>query len=171
MKHSIISYSLSFLLICLMLVDSKQSFAQPSKLFTAVPGESSGLLFQNRIIESPAVNIVTYEYFYNGGGVGAGDFNNDGLVDLYFTGNMSANKLYLNKGGLRFEDITKAAGVAGKPGWKTGVSIADVNGDGLLDIYVCYSGDLDSNQRANQLFINNGNLSFTDKAKEMGVAD
>lgn len=171
MKQSFISYTLFILLLCLMLVDSKESFAQPSKLFTAVTGESSGLVFQNRIVESPAVNIVTYEYFYNGGGVGAGDFNNDGLVDLYFTGNMSANKLYLNKGGLKFEDITRTAGVAGKPGWKTGVSIADVNGDGWLDIYVCYSGDLDSSQRANQLFINNGNLGFTDKAKEMGLAD
>ena len=72
-----------------MLVDPKQSSAQSSKLFTAVPGETSGLLFQNRIVESPGINIITYEYFYNGGGVGAGDFNNDGLVDLYFTGNMS----------------------------------------------------------------------------------
>ena len=171
MKQSIIIYILSSLLLCMMLVSSKQTFAQPSKLFTAVPGEFSGLVFQNRIVESPAVNIITYEYFYNGGGVGAGDFNNDGLVDLYFTGNMSPNKLYVNKGGLRFEDLTRAAGVSGKPGWKTGVSIADVNADGWLDIYVCYSGDLDSNQRANQLFINNGNLTFTDRAKEMGVAD
>lgn len=144
---------------------------QPSRLFTAVPGSSSGLLFQNRIVESPSINIITYEYFYNGGGVGAGDFNNDGLVDLYFTGNMSPNKLYLNKGGLQFEDITKTAGVGGRPGWKTGISVADVNGDGWLDIYVCYSGDLDSNQRANQLFINNGDLTFTDKAKELGIAD
>jgi hypothetical protein len=117
------------------------------------------------------VNIITYEYFYNGGGVAAGDFNNDGLIDLYFTGNMSPNKLYLNKGGFRFEDITKQAGVSGKTGWKTGVSVADVNGDGLLDIYVCYSGDLDSTQRANQLFINNGDLTFTDKARQMGVDD
>ena len=171
MKQSITSYIFPLLLMCLMLVDPKQSSAQSSKLFTAVPGETSELLFQNRIVESPGINIITYEYFYNGGGVGAGDFNNDGLVDLYFTGNMSPNKLYLNKGGLRFEDVTRAAGVAGKPGWKTGVSVADVNGDGWLDIYVCYSGDLDSSQRANQLFINNGDLTFTDKAKEMGVAD
>lgn len=171
MKQSILIQILFPLLLWLMLFDSIQSIAQPSKLFTAVPAETSGLVFQNRIVESPSVNIITYEYFYNGGGVGAGDFNNDGLVDLYFTGNMSPNKLYVNKGGLKFEDITRPAGVAGKPGWKTGVSIADVNGDGWLDIYVCYSGDLDSNQRANQLFINNGNLTFTDKAKEMGVAD
>ena len=170
MKQSIAIYILSSLLV-LMLLGSEQSIAQSSKLFTSVSSKSSGLVFQNRIVESPALNIITYEYFYNGGGVGAGDFNNDGLVDLYFTGNMSPNKLYLNKGGLVFEDVTRSAGVAGKPGWKTGVSVADVNGDGWLDIYVCYSGDLDSNQRANQLFINNGNLTFTDKAKEMGVAD
>lgn len=164
-------YTCLVLWIGLMVFASLPSSAQTSKLFTPVPGAASGLLFQNRIVESPAVNIITYEYFYNGGGVGAGDFNNDGLVDLYFTGNMSPNKLYLNKGGLQFEDITRAAGVGGRPGWKTGVSVADVNADGLLDIYVCYSGDLDSNQRANQLFINNGDLTFTDKAKEMGVAD
>ena len=153
-------------LVCLPF---SKAVSQP--LFKSLPADSTGISFQNRIVESPGVNIITYEYFYNGGGVGAGDFNNDGLVDLYFTGNMSPNKLYLNKGNFRFEDITKSAGVAGRVGWKTGVSVADVNGDGYLDIYVCYSGELDSTQRANQLFINNGDLTFSDKAKQMGVAD
>ena len=147
------------------------SFSQQETLFTNLKPDQTGITFQNKIVESAGVNIITYEYFYNGGGVGAGDFNNDGLIDLYFTGNMSPNKLYLNKGNMQFEDITKLSGSGGKPGWKTGVSVADVNGDGFLDIYVCYSGDLDSSQRANQLFINNGNLTFTDRAKEMGVDD
>jgi hypothetical protein len=157
------------MLLAFAFLQVKPASAQP--LFKSLPADSTGISFQNRIVESPGVNIITYEYFYNGGGVGAGDFNNDGLVDLYFTGNMSPNKLYLNKGNFRFEDITKSAGVSGRVGWKTGVSVADVNGDGLLDIYVCYSGELDSTQRANQLFINNGDLTFSDKAKQMGVAD
>ena len=147
------------------------SQAQQLKKFTSLTAEKTGVNFNNKLVENAANNIITYEYFYNGGGVGAGDFNNDGLVDLYFTSNQGGNKLYLNKGNWQFKDITAAAGVEGRQGWKTGVSVADVNGDGLLDIYVCYSGDVAPQKRANQLFINNGNLTFTDKAKEMGVAD
>ena len=144
---------------------------QPLKKFTSIAADKSGINFTNKLVESPTSNIITYEYFYNGGGVAAGDFNNDGLIDLYFTSNQGSNKLYLNKGNWQFKDITLSAGVSGRQGWKTGVSVADVNGDGLLDIYVCYSGDVEEEKRANQLFINNGNLTFTDKAKEMGVAD
>ncbi len=147
------------------------SFSQPLPLFTTIPSSHNSINFQNKLVETAAQNIITYEYFYNGGGVAAGDFNNDGLIDLYFTSNQQPNKLYLNKGNFTFDDITRSAGVAGRTGWKTGVSVADVNGDGLLDIYVCYSGDVVSSKRANQLFINNGNLSFTDKANEMGLAD
>ena len=147
------------------------SFAQQQPLFTHLPFTSTGVNFKNKLVETATQNIITYEYFYNGGGIAAGDFNNDGLIDLYFTSNQQPNKLYLNKGNFTFEDITKNAGVAGRPGWKTGVSVADVNGDGLLDIYVCYSGDVEPAKRANQLFINNGNLQFTDNAKELGIAD
>jgi enediyne biosynthesis protein E4 len=146
-------------------------FSQPVKLFSLQKSEQTGITFNNLLIESPELNIITYEYFYNGGGVAAGDFNNDGLTDLYFTANILPNKLYINKGNFKFYDITKSARVEGKRGWKTGVSVADVNGDGLLDIYVCYSGDLPAEKRKNQLFINNGNLTFTDRAVEMGVAD
>ncbi|MEO8795905.1 MAG: VCBS repeat-containing protein [Daejeonella sp.] len=140
-------------------------------LFSSVTSAQTGIHFQNKLTESPEHNIITYEYFYNGGGVAAGDFNNDGLIDLFFSSNQQAPKLYLNKGNWKFEDITRKAGVSGKPGWKTGVSIADVNGDGFLDIYLCYSGDVAPEERSNQLFINNKNLTFTDKAEEMGVAD
>jgi enediyne biosynthesis protein E4 len=133
--------------------------------------QQTGIKFENRLIESPQNNIITYEYFYNGGGVAAGDFNNDGWIDLYFTSNMGENKMYLNNKDFTFTDITKSAGVLGRKGWKTGVSVADVNGDGLLDIYVCYSGDVEPKLRTNQLFINNGNLTFTEKAKEFGVDD
>ncbi|MCX8472571.1 MAG: VCBS repeat-containing protein [Sediminibacterium sp.] len=125
----------------------------------------------NALPETENLNIITYEYYYNGGGVAVLDINNDGLSDLYFTANYLPNKLYLNEGNFKFKDITKSAGVGGRRGWKTGVSVADVNGDGWVDIYVCYSGDLDSNLRANQLFINNKNNTFTDSAAELGVAD
>ncbi len=141
------------------------------KLFTTLSAAESGITFENTLPETPEANIITYEYFYNGGGVAAGDFNNDGLVDLYFTANLAENKLFLNLGNFKFKDITKSSGAGGKRGWKTGVSVADVNGDGFLDIYVCYSGDVDPQHRHNQLFINNGNLTFTDKAAQMGVDD
>jgi hypothetical protein len=139
--------------------------------FKSVPNNESGINFANILKESPTLNIITYEYFYNGGGVGLGDFNNDGLTDIYFSGNMQPARLYLNKGNWKFEDITAKAGVGGKRGWKTGVSIADVNGDGFLDIYLCYSGPLDRSQRTNELYINNGNLTFTEKAAQMNVDD
>lgn len=139
--------------------------------FREIPASESGIHFSNTLKETPGLNIIAYEYFYNGGGVGLGDFNNDGLTDIYLTGNMQPARLYLNKGNMTFEDITAKAKVGGKKGWKTGVSIADVNADGFLDIYVCYSGPLEAEHRTNELFINNGNLTFTEKAKQMNVAD
>jgi enediyne biosynthesis protein E4 len=143
--------------------------AQP--LFSSVPSNVSGIHFENKLVESPLHNIITYEYFYNGGGVAIADFDNNGLMDLYFTSNQQPNAIYYNTGNWTFEDRTQKAGVAGNKGWKTGVSVADVNGDGWVDIYVCYSGDLEPEERQNQLFINNTDGTFTDKAREMGVAD
>lgn len=140
-------------------------------LFRPVPASESGVNFSNTLRESPVLNIITYEYYYNGGGIGLGDFNNDGLTDIYFSANMQPGKLYINKGNMKFEDITAKAGVSAKRGWKTGVSIADVNGDGFQDIYLCLSGPVDRERRTNQLYINNGNLTFTEKAAVMGVAD
>src|SRR3954463_8812062 len=143
--------------LLLFFVISFSAFAQSPQLtlFKPVPNYESGINFANVVKESPELNIITYEYFYNGGGVGLGDFNNDGLIDIYFSGNMQPSRLYLNKGNFKFEDITSKAGVGGKRGWKSGVSIADVNGDGLQDIYLCYAGPLDREQRTNELYINN----------------
>ena len=161
-------------LLCLpILLLALSALAQtPRKtLFKPVPSAESGVNFTNMLRESPVLNIITYEYYYNGGGIGLGDFNNDGLIDIYLSANMQPGKLYLNKGNMQFEDITAKAGVAAKKGWKTGVSIADVNGDGYQDIYLCFSGPVDRERRTNQLYINNGNLTFTEKAAIMGVSD
>src|SRR5688500_14622824 len=146
-------------------------FAQEAPLFESLPPSKTGITFKNVLKETPKANVLTYEYFFNGGGTAVGDINNDGLDDIYFTSNMGSNKLYLNQGNLKFNDITKSAGVACTEGWKTGVTMADVHGDGWLDIYVCFSGEGDPNKRRNKLFINNKNLTFDDKAKEMGLDD
>src|SRR5215216_6301752 len=140
-------------------------------LFTLMKNDETGIHFNNINVENEQVNILTYEYMYNGGGVAMIDVNNDGWKDIYFTSNNLENKLYLNKGNFKFEDITEKAGVGCKPGWKTGVSIADVNGDGFMDIYVCKSADANPENRRNILLINNGNLTFTDKAAEYGLND
>lgn len=140
-------------------------------VFTLLDNNKTGIHFKNISVENEQINILTYEYLYNGGGVAVGDVNNDGLKDIYFTSNNLENKLYLNKGNMQFEDITDKAGVGCKEGWKTGVTMADVNGDGFLDIYVCKSADGNPDRRRNILLINNGNLTFTDKAKEYGLDD
>ena len=145
-------------------------------LFRLLPSEQTHVLFSNALTEGPNTNVLMYEYFYNGGGVAVGDVNGDGFDDLYFSGNMTANKLYLNEHKMEFKDVTGAAGVAGRPGpWANGVTMADVNGDGKLDIYVCYSGKLPPEKRANQLFINGGNDAqgiphFSEQAAKYGLA-
>ncbi|HEX8041831.1 MAG TPA: VCBS repeat-containing protein, partial [Chryseosolibacter sp.] len=140
-------------------------------LFTEAAAEETGIAFANTVNQDGDNNVLNYPYYFNGGGVAVGDINNDGLDDIFFTGNQVAPKLYLNKGDFRFEDITQEAGVEVKEGWKTGVTMADVNQDGLLDIYVCRSAMADSALRKNLLFINNGNLTFRERAGEYGVDD
>jgi hypothetical protein len=152
---------------------AQKSLAQQT-LFNLLPAEQTGITFRNDLKEDEKLNVLSYEYLYNGGSVAVGDINNDGLQDLFFTSNMGQNKLYLNLGGLKFKDITSdaASGLSGRNGaWKTGATMADVNGDGLLDIYVCYSGTGDPEIRRNQLFINKGKNKFVEKAKEYGLDD
>jgi hypothetical protein len=152
------------------------SCRQDSQLFRMVKPGSSGIDFTNTIIENDSINVIDLENVYNGGAVAAGDFNNDGLQDLYFTGNLVPNKLYLNKGGLRFEDVTATAGVDGMGRWSRGVATVDINHDGLLDIYVCATLKRRAPDRANLLYINQGPDAkgipvFKDMAAAYGVAD
>jgi hypothetical protein len=140
----------------------------PPTLYTNYT-ELSGINFQNDLVYTDQLNPYTYRNFYNGAGVGIGDINNDGLSDIYFTGNQVDNKLYLNEGDFKFRDITAEAGVACSGVWSTGVTLVDINSDGFLDIYVCKSGNPDVANRHNELFINNGDLTFTERSKEYGL--
>lgn len=161
--------------VCLVVAACSQSVEVPGPgketLFRRLPASETGLVFENNLAVKEDFDVFRYRNYYNGGGVGIGDFNNDGLPDVYLTSNMGDNKLYLNKGSWKFEDITEKAGVKGSKVWSTGVSIADVNADGLLDIYVSNAGDVKGGNRENELFINNGNLTFTERAVEFGLAD
>nr|WP_298791583.1 VCBS repeat-containing protein [uncultured Allomuricauda sp.] len=148
---------------------SEQNKNKEVLLFSKIDAKQSGIDFANNLIENDSLNYFTYSYIYMGGGVSAGDINNDGLVDLYFTGNMVSNKLYLNKGNLQFEDISEAAGVAGDDRWYTGTTMSDVNNDGLLDIYCSVGGKF--GPKENQLFINNGDNTFSERAEEFGIND
>lgn len=140
-------------------------------LFTSLDKNSTGVNFQNTFFDDGPLNVANYIYFYNGGGVSIGDINNDGLQDILFTGNMVRNRLFLNKGNFKFEDITQRSGVAEKQGWCTGATMVDINKDGRLDIYICRSADVNPQRRKNLLFINNGDLTFSEKADEYGLGD
>jgi hypothetical protein len=126
------------------------------KVFEAVDSSHSGISFNNKIVENDSINPIDLVNIYNGGGVGIGDFNNDSLPDIYLTGNQVSNKLYLNRGDFKFEDVTEKANVAGKGRWGRGVAVIDINNDGLMDLYVCNSLDRDSLKRQNLLYVNQG---------------
>lgn len=162
----------NILLLCLLGL----TCCKKSSLFRLIPAKESGVTFNNKIIENDTLNPIDVTNIYNGGGVGVGDFNNDGLQDLYFTGNVVSNRLYLNKGNLKFQDITKAAGVGGAGKWCRGVAVVDINNDGWLDMYVCASMVKDAKKRENLLYINQGSgkdgvPKFVEKAAEYGLND
>ncbi|MEI6865205.1 VCBS repeat-containing protein [Flavicella sp.] len=170
-------YTLWFFMMLLFLAgcDSKpeqNSMAFKPTLFNSIKSEDSGIYFSNDITEDLDNFFMVYNYAYNGGGVAIGDINNDGLPDIYFTGNQVSNKLYLNKGDFKFDDITDTSKVSGEKGWSNGVVMVDINGDDLLDIYVCKGGwKGTTSERSNLLYINNGDTTFSEKAKEYGLAD
>ncbi|MEC4003215.1 FG-GAP-like repeat-containing protein [Flavobacterium sp. SUN052] len=141
------------------------------KLYTKLESSDTGIDFVNEVKNGEEMNIFKYRNFYNGGGVAIGDINNDGLSDVFFTSNLGTNKLYLNKGNFKFEDISKKAGIEGLKSWSTGVVMVDINGDGFLDIYVCNAGNSKGVEQENELFINNKNGTFTEKAKEYNLAN
>jgi len=150
--------------------DNNLSKNDTETLFTLLDAKETGINFLNKVKNQKNFNIFKYRNFYNGGGVAIGDINNDGLADIYLTGNMVANKLYLNKGNLTFEDISVSAGIEGNKPWSTGVVMVDINQDGLLDIYVSNAGNLEGNNHDNDLYINNGDLTFTEKASDFNLA-
>lgn len=154
-----------------LLLSCSKTTEKETLLFELMDKDWTGIEFRNDLNYTENFNPYLFRNFYNGAGVAIGDINNDGLVDIFFAGNQAENKLYLNKGNFQFEDITEKAGLAVPGIWSTGVSMADIDGDGLLDIYICKSGPLGGEQRHNSLFINNGDLTFSEKAKEYGLAD
>jgi len=142
------------------------------KLFTLIPNYETGVDFSNTVKETEELNFLNFGNIYNGGGVATSDFNNDGLVDIFFTANQQSNKLYLNKGEFKFEDVTENSGLKDAQGWTTGVSVIDINNDGWLDIYISKSGELtDNSKRENKLYINQKDNTFVEKAKEWKVND
>jgi len=171
----IISFVLPITLLIMLSCETEnkittENSAKKNTLFTLLDSDRTGIDFINKVENQKTFNIFKYRNFYNGGGVAIGDVNNDGLPDIYLTGNMVSNKLYLNKGNLNFEDITNKAGVQGNKPWSTGVNMVDINADGLLDIYVSNAGNMEGNNHDNDLYINNGDLTFTEKASEYNLA-
>lgn len=166
----------ALLLGCLLLFSCANSDKEVPKhteekdlLFSRLESSETGIDFVNTVTNEKDFNIFKYRNFYNGAGVGIGDINNDSLPDVFLTSNMGENKLYLNEGDFKFKDITASSGTGGKKIWSTGVTMVDINSDGLLDIYVCNAGDIEGGDRRNELFINNGNLTFTEAAKEYNL--
>lgn len=136
-----------------------------------MPSSQTGIAFNNKVTNLSNFNVVNYRNFYNGGGVAIGDVNNDGKPDIFFTSNQGSNKLYINKGNWKFEDVTEKAGLAGTGKWHTGVTMVDINGDGWLDIYVCNSGALKTGEKGNELFINQKDGTFKEEAEKYGLSD
>lgn len=165
----------SFLCLGLLLLNCGTDNAQKTITekapiyFHEVDADSSGITFENTLHFEDDLNIIEYLYFYNGGGVAIGDLNNDGLDDIYLTGNQTADKLYINQGNLKFSDVSAEAGISTTPNWSSGVTMEDVNNDGYLDIYVSKVGNYKNLKATNELYINNGDGTFTENAEAYGL--
>lgn len=172
-KILLICFAIAYLLSCSN--PEEKTYPSPeadmTKAFTNVPASYSGINFNNTLDVSQLKSPLQSINVYNGGGVAVGDVNNDGLTDVFFTGNLTDNKLYLNEGGFKFKDISNTAGVTSPNSWSTGAVMIDINRDGYLDIYVCRGYHDEANKRENQLFINNGDLTFSEQAKSYGLND
>lgn len=158
-----------FIVLLIFILTGCSKDKEKNYLFTTIDPKVSKLDFINELTETNELSILYYVYFYNGGGVAIGDINNDGLPDIYLTGNQVENKLFLNKGDMKFEDITQSASLGGNSDWNTGVVMADVNGDGFLDIYVCAVVGINGLKGKNELFINNGDNTFSEEAEAYGL--
>ena len=166
--------SVSRLALILLFIYSNSSCSDTEgqhQLFELLPAKETGLDFSNDLTYSRDFNVYKYRNYYNGGGVALGDIDNDGLIDVYFTANQQQNRLYINKGNFEFEDITEKSGTGGQKPWSTGVTMVDINADGFLDIYVCNSGNIKGGDKKNELFINNGDRTFTESADEFNLGD
>jgi hypothetical protein len=170
MKLSYTSLTFVLFIFCFS-CRQKQELKPVDALFQLLPSSSTGITFNNKVVDDGEFNVFNYRNFYNGGGVAIGDVNNDGKPDIFFTSNQGENKLYINKGNWKFEDISAKAGVKGFKRWHTGVTMVDINGDGWLDIYVCNSGGLKDADRANELYINQKDGTFKEEAAKYGLAD
>ncbi len=162
--------AITALFIVLAIISCNRTEKKTGEYFSILPASETGVDFNNTIVENDSTNMFVNEYTYMGGGVGVGDFNKDGLPDIFFAGNQVSSKLYINKGNFHFEDITQKAGVSTNE-WCTGVSVVDINNDGWPDIYVCVSGRVPGSRRKNLLFINQHNLTFKEEAAAYGLGD
>jgi len=168
MKSQIALVLILFTVIC---IPGCNGIKKDNKLFTLHNAKSSKIDFSNQIFETIDLNIINFESMYNGAGVGVGDFNNDGLQDIYFAANMVSGRLYLNTGSFKFQDVTDKSGIKTENKWGTGVSVVDINADGFLDLYLCFAGPYANELRKNQLYINNGDLTFSEQAANYGLDD
>ncbi|MCG3164716.1 MAG: hypothetical protein POELPBGB_00475 [Bacteroidia bacterium] len=164
-------FKVSFIFLVLLIYTSSLYCQQVKSIFAVVNSKKSNIEFSNYVKDTDSLNMINHQNHWNGGGVAIGDLDNDGLSEIFFSGNQVGNSLYKNLGDLKFRDISESAGIVFKDGWNTGVSFADVNADGYLDIYVCRSGYSDERRRRNLLFINNKDLTFTEQAMKYGLAD